>query len=67
VRTAQEIIDRFEAGLRAHPDLGAIVRIVAPYKALMGDPSGVVATLDALVYEYGQARGLKIEVEENAA
>ena len=61
---AAEIVEAFEQRLLANPSLAPIAVAIGPYRAVMGDPAQVVAILDGLVYEYGQARGLVIYARE---
>lgn len=55
--SAAAALERFERRLLEEKDLAGLVRMVGPYRSMMGDPSSMVQLLDRLATAYLEARG----------
>lgn len=64
--SSREILDRFEAGLNADPELAPLTRMIAPYRPMMGSPDVVVGLLDRLTVIYAEARGVALTLKEGS-
>jgi hypothetical protein len=53
--TDDERIDFFFARLQADPELAALAVVLGPYRAMSGNPAGLVATLNALAAHWAAA------------
>lgn len=50
----QERVDAFIRRLEQDPELAAIALVLAPYRAMLPDPSSIVAVIEAVI-EHWQA------------
>lgn len=55
----QERVDAFIKRLEADPDLAAIAIVLAPYRAMMGDPSTIVAVIEAVITHWNAVSPLE--------
>lgn len=62
--SAREVLERFEANLNRDPELATLVRMIAPYRVMLGQPEGVVQLLDRLAVAYADARGHTLTPKE---
>lgn len=56
-RSPDEVVDRFLDLLGSDSETMALVALVLPYRAVMGDPADVVRTIDKLARMYAAAKG----------
>jgi len=61
IRTAAEVLDRFESEMLADEDLRDVVNMARPIR-VMYDPNTLVATLDHLLAAYARARGAIVTI-----
>ncbi len=48
----QERVDAFIRRIEADPDLAVIAIVLNPYRAMMGDPSAIVAVIEAVIQHW---------------
>jgi hypothetical protein len=55
----QERVDAFIKRLEADPQLAAIAIVLGPYRAMMGDPSSIVAVIEAVIEHWNAVAPLE--------